>query len=329
MIKLPKYEDTDWYLEEVKKLFVNQVCKKVDSNSQFKKNVHSINLAIYNLGITKKDFTKPGKRSLIEELSIADYSDLKKIKEKIDNNGGINLFYDTITFKNKAGQIQNKQVLKKDWKKIYSSYDKLIKRKVNNKIVEKLQVKTCPYCNESYINNRLQKVTAQMDHYYSRNEYPIFSISLYNLVPSCYACNHNKSDNEIGFSPFDNSINFDDIYISYIPKSFYFLYDLNDIDIVFQCKNKAFQRQLEDNLNLLGVIDAYEAHKDYVQELIKKVIIYNKDKRKELYMNYHLLFNDESEMLRIIFGNYIKQEELLKRPLSKITRDLLKEFHII
>lgn len=163
MINLPKYKNTDWYLDEVRKLFVNQRIKSITSSKQFSKNTHSINLAIYNLGITKKDFTNPGNRSLFEELLIADYKDLKKIKEKINLKGGKDLFYETIMSIDNAGQVKEIEQLKQEWKDVYTSYDKLIKRKVNNKIIEHLQVKVCPYCNESYINNRLKKVTAQMD----------------------------------------------------------------------------------------------------------------------------------------------------------------------
>jgi hypothetical protein len=196
-------------------------------------------------------------------------------------------------------------------------------------MVEYLGIKSCPYCNESYINNRFKKVTAQMDHYFPRNKYPIFAISLYNLVPSCYACNHNKSDKQIGFSPFDKSINYDDIKITYIPKNIDYLYDVNELEILFTCKDKNLDRKLNKNLIQLGINEAYKAHKDYTQELIKKAFIYNKTKCMELYMNYNLLFTDEAEMLRVIFGNYYLQNDLLKRPLSKITKDLLEEFHII
>jgi len=329
MIKLPKYEETDWYIEEIKNLYIREGTKNECRESYFQSKVSNIDKSIHNLGITEKDFSIPGSRTLIEELSIANFNDLHKIKNKIDTLGGKKIFYEIKMIKNKNGVMQPKETLKKEWKSIYSAYDKLINRNVNNKMVEYLGIKSCPYCNESYINNRFKKVTAQMDHYFPRNTYPIFAISLYNLVPSCYACNHNKSDKQIGFSPFDNSINYDEITITYIPKSIDYLYDVNEIEIMFNCNDIILNNKLNKNLKQLGINDAYKGHKDYAQELIKKSIIYNKSKCRELYMNYQTLFTDESEMLRIIFGNYCEQDELLKRPLSKITKDLLEEFHII
>lgn len=41
------------------------------------------------------------------------------------------------------------------------------------------------------------------------------------------------------------------------------------------------------------------------------------------------LFSSDDELIQTIFANYIKEEDLLKRPLSKLTRDLLKEMEII
>ena len=46
---------------------------------------------------------------------------------------------------------------------------------------------------------------------------------------------------------------------------------------------------------------------------------------KELYKSYGNLFKDEEELVRIIFGNYINSKDLNKRPLSKLTKDILKE----
>ena len=41
------------------------------------------------------------------------------------------------------------------------------------------------------------------------------------------------------------------------------------------------------------------------------------------------LFSSDEELIQAIFSNYICEEDMLKRPLSKITMDLLKELSII
>ena len=40
------------------------------------------------------------------------------------------------------------------------------------------------------------------------------------------------------------------------------------------------------------------------------------------------MFGSKEEIMRIIFGNYILPEDMNKRPLSKLTRDILDELKI-
>lgn len=60
--------------------------------------------------------------------------------------------------------------------------------------IQALNIDVCPYCNRQYIftiskgNGR-----PQIDHFYPQEEYPYLSCSLYNFIPSCTQCNHQKS----------------------------------------------------------------------------------------------------------------------------------------
>lgn len=63
-----------------------------------------------------------------------------------------------------------------------------------------LDVEICPYCNRQYIYTVEKKddsllTTAQLDHFLPKDNYPLFSFSFYNLIPSCYCCNHTKGNN--------------------------------------------------------------------------------------------------------------------------------------
>lgn len=65
---------------------------------------------------------------------------------------------------------------------------------------EKLKVNVCPYCNRQYIYVTQAKgkkwvSSVQMDHFFPKEHFPLFSCSFYNLIPSCYACNHGKGEN--------------------------------------------------------------------------------------------------------------------------------------
>lgn len=41
------------------------------------------------------------------------------------------------------------------------------------------------------------------------------------------------------------------------------------------------------------------------------------------------LVKNEEDLLRLIFGGYISDEDLHKRPLSKLTKDILEQLEII
>lgn len=62
----------------------------------------------------------------------------------------------------------------------------------------KLNVDVCPYCGRQYIytigENDEKYGRPQIDHYFPEADYPYLSCSLYNFIPSCPACNHQKKD---------------------------------------------------------------------------------------------------------------------------------------
>ncbi|MES9754870.1 hypothetical protein ABWK33_29875, partial [Bacillus wiedmannii] len=86
--------------------------------------------------------------------------------------------------------------------------------------LKKLNQLVCPYCNASFIltidslnhlPNGGLKAKADLDHFIPKSKYPMFAISLYNLVPSCIYCNQRfKRDHNTSFesyySPFDPDI---------------------------------------------------------------------------------------------------------------------------
>ncbi len=76
--------------------------------------------------------------------------------------------------------------------------------------------------------------------------------------------------------------------------------------------------------------EIYQNHKDIVLELIQKSVMYNKSYIEELMKTYEgTLFKNEEDLLRLILGSCIANEDLDKRPLSKITKDILEQLEII
>lgn len=292
------------YLKKVNELFQNKRFSDIDSQKEiiFKE----INNELSKLNI----------KETIEDIFVADLNTLKSIKKNLDQ---LKLIYDGYqkSKNNNKGRYVNESI----YNVLYKKYDSLDKKW----LINQLGITVCPYCNRDFINNRKTSMAGQLDHFYPRSKYPIFALSLYNLIPSCSACNNIKRQNEIDVSPYDISFDFDsEIRFSYIPLSAEYLNDPTQLKVDIQYINK-----FKKNIKNMQIDSAYEIHSDYVQELIKKAKIYTKIFREELLENYSGLISTEEELNRIVFGNYINKNDEEKRPLAKLTHDILEELGVI
>lgn len=322
MIELPLFPDTEWYLNEVKKLFVNGNRKK-DIEYTYLKNIVDINNELEALGTIAKISSNPEKCAL-ERLILAPFSELKEIVKLISNNSQ-SIFYE------KEVDEDGKHNMKKVWKQLYDTYDRLIAKKLNIEMIKRYKIKCCPYCNENFIFSRGENAMAQLDHFYPRDKYPLFSLCLYNLVPSCYSCNHIKNNKSIGISPHDHSYDFSHFRFSYKPKSSNWINDYHDIDIqfVYDESDEDFSDSMKLNMEEMKINHAYKMHTDYVQEILKKAQIYSSERRSALMHDFPNLFNCDEEIIKTVFGECISNQDLLTRPLSKITKDILCELHLM
>ena len=221
----------------------------------------------------------------------------------------------------------------------------------NNKIDKKALVKitgvtVCPYCNRNFINVTEEANTSQLDHFFPKNEYPLFALCFYNLIPSCYGCNNKKSTSKFYISPYDESITDIDelLKFSLNTKSADFINNSESIDIIIKddiSEEELKQLESKDKLSVRQkllkdkyVIDTrslYKLHADIVQELLWKHEIYNKDYKLGLYQ----IFADsgksfsDSEIDRMIVGYYTDTENYGNRPLSKMVTDISKEIGLV
>lgn len=192
--------------------------------------------------------------------------------------------------------------------------------------VEKLGLKTCPYCNRNYtfiVDEDNGKLRPEIDHFYPKSLYPFLAMSFYNLIPSCQICNHTKSNTlkEELENPYDitpNSYNF-----TYIPKNIDFTlvednkYNFDNFEIKISGK--------KDNLELFKLNELYEQHKDIVLELLVKKVYYPKSYIEEL----EGFGFKQDEIYRYLLCNYQKDEDLHKRPLSKLIKDISVELGLV
>ncbi|MDQ2178392.1 HNH endonuclease [Marinifilum sp. D714] len=231
-----------------------------------------------------------------------------------------------------------------EFKKIYSEFSNSSKglKYINTNgdrivysgidLIERLGINVCPYCNRTYvqsIKNKNQyhkkRRTCEFDHFYPQSEYPFLAISFYNLIPSCKTCNHIKGKNPIQFSPYE--INGESLVeFKYKIEGIDYLTDPKQVSIEIDWKNQEFY---ESNGKVFGLDDLYKNHNDIAQEILLKRHIYNDSRIDELLEEYEGLFSSKEEIIQMIAGNYINEEDLGKRPLSKLTRDIAREVKFI
>ncbi|WP_322969417.1 hypothetical protein [Faecalibacter sp. LW9] len=206
------------------------------------------------------------------------------------------------------------------------------------KYTEKLGCNVCPYCNRNYIHTlRTEKGSTrpELDHFYPKSIYPFLSISIYNLIPSCHICNSNLKGS-INFyknkhlHPFeDTNYNKLKFKIRYKPNvSITPLLQIEDFDIVCDFVKESENDEnkiVKNSVETFKIEELYNFHKDVAQEVVFNSVYYNETKRNELksFLGDNIEI-DDNFIDRVIYGNYLDENELGKRPLSKFTSDLIQ-----
>lgn len=196
--------------------------------------------------------------------------------------------------------------------------------------VKELDVKTCPYCNRNYtfiVDEKDGKLRPEIDHFYPKSIYPFLAMSFHNLIPSCPICNHTKKDKDSFNLKLMNPYELEEntFKFTYMPKNANFSnlesqkYNFDDFDIKFKTSIRA-------NDEVFKLTKLYEQHKDIVLDLLIKKVYYPKSYIDELKNSFGL---SQDEIYRYLLCNYQKNEDLHKRPLSKLIKDISEELDLI
>lgn len=241
------------------------------------------------------------KISNIDDLFIADYNKLHKLKELCDN---LNYLEHNINF----------GYMKELFEELYKQY----RKSYGKELVEDLELQVCPYCNRNFINNTGKYATSQFDHFFPKSKYPMMALSLYNLIPCCPQCNHIKGEHAIDYSPYNKNFTTDQLLeFEAVPIS------VNDFSVEINAKSSI----IEKNISVLLLNNAYEIHNDLAKELYLKTKMYTdsyKQSLDDIFQSSGL--NIAMTLEEIYFGNFFTEEKYYLRPLSKFTRDIVVEF---
>ncbi|GAU76533.1 hypothetical protein [Fusibacter sp. 3D3] len=196
------------------------------------------------------------------------------------------------------------------------------------KFTSDLGLTVCPYCNRNYISTGKKsgknRVTSHIEHFYPKSVYPLLALSFYNLMPVCPCCNSLKGEEVFDVSIYD--IEDSDKHLRFIiyPNNDEFMSSVDNFEIELD-----YSQEFEHNVEHLALKSLYGTHKDYVLEIMKKKEIYTKALIGEIYENNEGLFSSKEEMLIALYGNYIEEVNIHKRPLAKLTKDIYNDLGII
>lgn len=252
-------------------------------------------------------------------------------------------------------------------------YNKLDEQ-MRHSLMDSLNIPVCPFCNRQYITSLddikkgQKRSTADLDHFFPKSEYPLFALSLFNFVPSCQVCNSRmKLDNfmdDDGIRPvYPYEERFDDSVVFQASSSN--VKDAKELLMVWLGERKEslkieldygkkddgtglteYQKHVKRSIELYHLEEVYQAHKNYVSDLMLKKRIYDDGEYLKSLKNIFESFNpetfgnDSDDMKYVIINSDIslthKQLEAFlygynwdkgqdkTRPLSKLAYDILK-----
>jgi hypothetical protein len=197
---------------------------------------------------------------------------------------------------------------------------------------QKLNVLACPYCNCVGLTTTSPRdaVRPQLDHFFPQAKNPIFSCSLFNMIPACSNCNSIKSDEEKKIIyPYKFG------YDQYGKFSLRFKRGVTFKDCIFgknaECfvkVDKKSQRRnyINNSLEVFNTEAVYNSKKTELTAVIKSIRKYN-----DVYRNFCY------KVVGKFFPRFVKTKDDFLRspdysngeiyPMKKIKEDLFDEFH--
>ena len=164
------------------------------------------------------------------------------------------------------------------------------------RLVVDIEMDFCPMCNESkigYIIDDDNIYRPALDHFLPKSKYPQFSLSLYNLIPSCYTCNSLFKRDKDTFVPMHANpyiLGSDDVR----------LFDLEELVLSVLYNNSSSVRirirsvgpEINNNMKLFKILGVYNKRstKEDVISLVGQFKSYNE--RWKLYMKYNEFINE-------------------------------------
>ena len=207
--------------------------------------------------------------------------------------------------------------------------------------IKALDIKVCPYCNRSYIecidnNDKKTLIKGQIDHFYSKKEYPFLALSRFNLIPCCSDCNGvggkfmADADKYKLINPYlledTDGIQFKiELFRSHFAN---FEQCANSIKIKVE---EANQSGLKQNIKVFHLQEIYQSHCDIAAEIYLKgkLKMPSTYRQKIISIMKPIMPITEHDFNQLILGIEDNPQQFKNKSLSKFKADLAKDEMLI
>lgn len=203
-----------------------------------------------------------------------------------------------------------------------------------------LGIKVCPYCNRQYITSyyikkegkKVVRSTTDTDHYYPKSYFPLLSMNLYNMIPSCQICNSRmKIDkvqkvDEAHLYPYKDKSDSLQFEIEFEELEQLYNFSPKNVHITL----KAFggekkKKKGEQSKKIFKLEDVYEAHQEEIFYLKERMKQYSREQYEKIFSkNYTGLCEGYEEWIKLLYP-FLNEDEK-STPLTKMKTDI---YHFI
>ncbi|MBO6062287.1 MAG: HNH endonuclease [Clostridia bacterium] len=201
-------------------------------------------------------------------------------------------------------------------------------------VIELLGVRICPYCGRAFTgavrrkNGKLIR-TDQLDHFLPKSKYPQLALSLWNLIPSCGACNNRKSDDcedEILY-PYAEEMGDACRFVTHPVSGFGYLLgepSEGDFEISLEAKDgdSDIAKKAKAEAELFGTKELYQQHKAYVRDIFRQRYVFGDPYIDDLITTFPRLFRSREQVRALLYMKKIDPGSIGTEPLDKLTRDI-------
>lgn len=151
-------------------------------------------------------------------------------------------------------------------------------------LVERMDVTVCPYCNMQYIPPVLiegsTRYLGDLDHVLPKSTYSLFSLSLWNLIPSCKACNQifKKNHGARILNPHQQGFDNDCILTLHYRSTREIIGLEPPAEMRWEIQpsaNPGDRKQMEHNLRIFRLNEVYRCHTPRIQKTLRQRYLLN------------------------------------------------------